>query len=81
MGVPAAQDILPATVADGRVTYHTAYEADFAPVPTVRPIKFPLPRPPAATRDPVGRTVVTLEYDASKPGHPLLGVHYPDPLF
>jgi hypothetical protein len=30
------------------------------------------------TRD---RTVVTLEFDATKPGHPLLGIHYPDPLF
>ena len=35
----------------------------------------------APLRDPDGRTLVTLEFDATKPGHPLLEIHYPDPLF
>jgi hypothetical protein len=26
-------------------------------------------------------TVVILQFDATKPGHPLLGIFYPDPLF
>ena len=79
VGVPAARDILPATIADGKVTYHTAYEADLEPPATVRPIR--TPRPLARDPRPNGRTLVTLEFDATKPGHPLLGIHYPDPLF
>jgi hypothetical protein len=77
VGAPAPQDIHPVTVADGKVTYMTAYEADLGPAATIRPIT---PRA-HAPKAPAGRTVVTLEYDATKPGHPLLGIHYPDPLF
>jgi hypothetical protein len=85
LGAPAPTDIHPATVAGGRVTYFTAYETDLAPVPTVRstrPIASMGRQPPSdknAARPP--RTLVTLEFDATKPGHPLVGVHYPDPLF
>ena len=80
VGLPAAGDIHPATVADGKVTYHTSYEADLGPAPTVRPARIPRPRVQPGEANPP-RTLVTLEYDASKPGHPLLGIHYPDPLF
>jgi hypothetical protein len=81
VGVPAPQDIHPVTVADGKVTYRTAYEADFGPAPTVRPIHTPRPQPVGRDPLPKGRTLVTLEFDATKPGHPLLSVHFPDPLF
>lgn len=88
VGAPAAHNVSPATVHDGRVTYHTAYEADFGPAPTVRPIhsgpRLPTPAGPAApavAREQAGRMRVTLEFDATKPGHPLVEVHYPDPLF
>jgi hypothetical protein len=81
VGVPAAEDIHPALVLDGRVTYFTAYEADLASPATVRPIRTPRPQPVDRLPRPQARTVVTLEFDATKPGHPLLGVHYPDPLF
>jgi hypothetical protein len=67
----------PASVNGDRVTYHTAYEADFGAPPTVRPIR-PMPKPPA---EPGTRGTVTLEFDATRPGHPLVNVHYPDPLF
>lgn len=80
VGAPAAGHISPATVQDGRITYHAQYEADLAPVATVRPIgrgRF-VPQPPVP---PVPSALVTLEFDATKPGHPLVGVHYPDPLF
>ncbi|MBN9119619.1 MAG: hypothetical protein J0I06_10770 [Planctomycetes bacterium] len=80
VGPPAAEHVYPATVADGRVTYQAAYEADLGPPPTVRPIRtqrLPVPREP----DSHGRMLVTLEFDATKPGHPLVGIHYPDPLF
>jgi hypothetical protein len=80
VGAPSADNILPVTVSDGKVTYQTAYEADFGPPATVRPIT---PRPHGPRAAPAGkeRTRVTLEFDATKPGHPLLGIHYPDPLF
>lgn len=81
VGTPAPDDILPATVSDGKVTYQTAYEADLGPLPTVRPIEPMRPHAKAHRPAPKGRTLVTLEFDATKPGHPLLGIHYPDPLF
>lgn len=79
VGTPSPDNILPVTVSDGKVTYQTAYEADFGPPPTVRPITA-RPHGPRATPA-KERTLVTLEFDATKPGHPLLGIHYPDPLF
>jgi hypothetical protein len=82
VGIPAPQDIHPATIIDGRVTYHTTYEADLEPPPTVRPIRrFPRPPPSDLDQHPKARTLVVLEFDATKPGHPLIDVHYPDPLF
>lgn len=82
VGGPVDNRVSPATVTDGRVTYHAAYEADFGPAATVRPIaRTRVKAPVEPTAPPVDRTLVTLEFDASKPGHPLVGVHYPDPLF
>jgi len=83
---PPAHNVSPATIVDGRVTYLTSYEADFGPAPTVRPIhpgpRLPTPAAPqVAAREPAGRMLVTLEFDATKPGHPLVEVHYADPLF
>lgn len=78
VGAPAPNDIHPVKVVDGKVTYHTTYEADLGPLPTVRPVT---PRPKDRNPAPNAKTLVTLEYDATKPGHPLLGIHYPDPLF
>ena len=63
VGVPAVGDIHPATIADGKVTYHTTYEADFGPAPTVRPTRIVRPQP---GRDPASRTLVALEFDATK---------------
>ena len=79
VGAPAA-DISPATVADGRVTYRMTYEADLGPPGTVRPLSSSRARGSRAA-EPTDREVVALEFDATKPGHPLVGVHYPDPLF
>lgn len=80
VGAPADR-VSPATVADGRVTYSASYEADFGPPPTVRPIRAGYTKPPLADPTAGGRMLVTLEFDATKPGHPLLDIHYPDPLF
>lgn len=82
VGGPVDNRVSPATVTDGRVTYHAAYEADFGPAATVRPIARSRARVSVEPTAPVvDRTLVTLEFDASRPGHPLVGVHYPDPLF
>ncbi len=80
VGIPAPQDTHPATVSGARVTYRTSYEADLELPTTIRPFRHF--RPPVHHDPKRGdRTLVTLEYDATKTGHPLLGVHYPDPLF
>ncbi len=83
VGAPTADHIHPVTVLDGQVTYSTSYEADLGPAPTVRPIRphHRLPIPAAQPRQATGPTVVTLQFDATKPGHPLMGIFYPDPLF
>lgn len=78
VGLPAPSATHPVKVLDGKVTYQTTYEADVGPPPTIRPIT---PRPHGAPKAQPGRTVVTLEFDATKPGHPLLGIHCTDPLF
>jgi hypothetical protein len=79
VGAPKADGVGPATASGDRLVYHAAYEADLNPPATVRPIHATskirhLPRPPVTE-------IVFLEFDASRPGHPLVGVHYPDPLF
>jgi hypothetical protein len=78
LGPPTADALHPVTVAEGRLTYRTAYELAEPDVPaTIRPIVRPRmhPRP----TDP--KSQVALEFDASKPGHPLVQVFYLDPLF
>ncbi len=81
LGPPAADQLQPVTQTNGSPTYCTAYELIDSEIPmTIRPIQ------PKSARIPPDRTVetkthVTLEYDASKPGHPLIEVHYSDPLF
>jgi hypothetical protein len=81
VGLPAPDDIHPATVSEGRVIYHMSYEADLEPTTTVRPIRPYKPMPMGRDPPPNPRTFVVLEFDATKPGHPLLGIYYPDPLF
>jgi hypothetical protein len=83
LGAPLPEQLGPILVQDGRATYQTTYPVDLDPVPlnTIQPARRPLPPPPP----PVSRTstevVITLEFDASRTGHPLLRVQYPDELF
>jgi hypothetical protein len=81
IGPPPADQVLPIAVVDGRATYQTAYPVDLdpAPVMTVRPFGRRLPPPPRPAPSPTN--LVSLEFDASLPGHPLVNVHYLDPLF
>jgi hypothetical protein len=71
LGPPPADRVLP--VRGDAATYLTGYPALFGPVPPVQITRRTLPPRPDAH--------VALEFDASRPGHPLVQVHYPDPLF
>jgi hypothetical protein len=82
VGAPTADSVHPVTVTDGRARYRAAYDiGDPEPLATIRPIKRlpikPMPRIPHESSG----IQVALEYDASKPGHPLIEVLYLDPLF
>lgn len=79
LGAPPADQIHAITVNAERITYRTTYELSESELPmTVRPIQSRT-RVPARPADPL--SFVALEFDASLPGHPLVGVLYPDPLF
>jgi len=80
LGSPAPDRIQTIIAADGRKTYSTAYEfGDLAPPMTIRPIQ-PMPRPRAETPH-ADRLTIAFVFDATKPGHPLIDIIYPDPLF
>jgi hypothetical protein len=80
LGPPAPDSLQPVTQANGRFTYCSAYELlDLEPPMTIRPIRPKTPQHAPKQGEP--KALVTIEYDASKPGHPLIEVHYPDPLF
>jgi hypothetical protein len=81
IGLPPADGVLPVAVVDGRATYQTAYPVDLDPSPvmTVRPFGRRIPLPPSD--EPPPTSLIALEFDASVPGHPLVNVHFLDPLF
>jgi hypothetical protein len=83
IGPPTADQVLPLMVADGRVTYQTAYPVDLDPTPlrTIRPFGRRLPPVTALDDEDPRANLIALEFDASLPGHPLVTVHYLDPLF
>ncbi len=80
IGPPTAKSLHPVVASEGRLTYRTAYELTEPDLATIRPIQ---PRPRMLPRPPETKTksLVAMEYDASKPGHPLLEILYLDPLF
>ncbi len=89
IGPPEANYLQPVSESKGTLTYTTEYElsdpqslANLGPpesASTVHPIRL---QPARLAQRPVSpKSHVTLEYDASKPGHPLIEIRYPDPLF
>lgn len=81
IGPPPADMVSPVVEADGRFTYRVGYLANLDPHPVrSAPVvvgRRLLPAPPAA----VPKSLLALEFDASKPGHPLVSIQYPDPLY
>jgi hypothetical protein len=81
IGAPTADQVQPVSNSGGRVTYRTAYAIDDLGTPmTIRPIQ-PRARPRPALPSADTALVVALEFDASLPGHPLVEIVFPDPLF
>lgn len=80
LGRPAPGQIQPISSVNGRMTYSTAYEFDDMGAPmTIRPIKAH-PRSPAES-PPSARLTIAFVFDAARPGHPLIDIIFPDPLF
>ena len=69
IGPPPDDQLQPVTNVEGRLTYRASYPANLGPA-------VPLPPGKAAP----GRVTIGLEFDATRPGHPLVKVHIPDPM-
>jgi len=77
IGPPNPDQIQAVTETNGRLTYSTAYELEESKVPmTIRPIQPKSARIPKNTVE--SKSQLTLVFDATKPGHPLIEVLYPD---
>lgn len=82
LGPPAPDQLQPVTQTNGGLTYCTAYELINSELPTtIRPIQPKASRTSIQSTPVDPKSQVTLQYDASKPGHPLIEVHYPNPVF
>jgi hypothetical protein len=66
IGQPPAGLVHPVAMVDGKFIYRASYLANLDSGP---PMSAPAPR-----------SIIALEYDAGRPGHPLLKVHIPDPM-
>jgi hypothetical protein len=66
IGQPPAGLVHPVTMVDGKFIYRASYLANLDSGP---PMSAPAPR-----------SIIALEFDAGRPGHPLLKVHVPDPM-
>jgi len=69
IGPPPDDQLQPVQNVDGRLTYRASYPANLGPV---------MPLPPGTTAP--GPMTIGLEFDATRPGHPLVKVHIPDPM-
>jgi hypothetical protein len=72
IGLPPAGLVHPVSNVEGRLTYRASYLANLEPSRALPPGAAPL--------NPAPRSLIGLEYDASRTGHPLLKVHIPDPM-
>jgi hypothetical protein len=82
LGPPTADRIQPVRDDNGRLTYSTAYElGDIDPPMTIRPIQPRRTLPRSAPQIGSPGSIIAFVFDASQPGHPLVAILYPDPLF
>ena len=72
VGPPPAAMVQPVTNVDGRLTYRANYLANLES--DVRQHQ------ETGSSQPVPPTVISLEFDATRPGHPLVKVHLPHPM-
>lgn len=81
IGQPPADLVSPVSEVEGRMTYTAAYLANLDPGPA--PIRGPMPgrRVPPPPASSIPKSMIALEFDASKPGHPLVNVHINFPKF
>lgn len=79
IGPPPADLVTPVAESNGRMTYHAAYLANLDARPPLRTDM--TNRRAIPPQPPIAKSVITLEFDATRPGHPLVRVHYADPLF
>lgn len=77
IGLPPSGHVEPiAGGINGRVTYRTAYPMDLTRGGGRRGGRAAPPPAPAGPQ-----CCIAFEFDATLPGHPLVNVYYPDPLF
>jgi hypothetical protein len=72
IGPPPAGLVQPVANVDGKLIYRASYFANLDAKPDAPS--------GSATPAPTPRSVIAIEFDASRPGHPLLKVHLPDPM-
>jgi len=70
IGLPPAGLVQPVSSVDGKLIYRASYLANLEPRRDSVP----------AGASPSPRSIIALEYDAGRPGHPLVKVHIPDPM-
>lgn len=71
IGLPPAGLVQPVSSADGKLTYRASYLAN------LDSLRESQPQNPG---NPVPRSIIAIEFDASRPGHPLVKIHIPDPM-
>ncbi len=82
IGPPPANMVSPVSENEGRMTYKAAYLANLDPGPA--PVRGPIPvsrMAPPPTPPSVPKSLIAVEYDATKPGHPLVKVQVQTPTF
>jgi hypothetical protein len=79
IGPPLANGVQPVTQTDGRLTYWGSYTL-LRPDPAAPDHSDAGPKK-APEKNMASKPQISIQYDASKPGHPLLDIRYQDPLF
>lgn len=71
IGLPPAGLVQPVAAAEGKLTYRASYLANLDSMQESQP---------GSGNPVIPRSIIAIEFDASRPGHPLVKVHLPDPM-